>query len=81
MLPSHIAANGVEQQSVIPPAQQLYSPHALGSCSACCLGYFCRLHFTLGLLLLLHANPHGTDLYEKQQNGDLWCIYAMLSHQ
>lgn len=75
MHPSHIAANGVEQQSVIPPPapQQLYSPHALGSCSACCLGYLCHLHFTLGLPFI-HANPHNADLYEKQHNGDLLCI-------
>lgn len=54
MHPSHIAANGVEQQSVIPPPapphrppqpqqQQLYRPHALGFCLACCLGYSCHL--------------------------------------
>lgn len=53
MPPSHIAANGGEQQSVIhpaptppppaappppPPPPQLHRPHALGSCPACCLG-------------------------------------------
>lgn len=32
-----------------PPSTQLYSLHALDSCSACFLGYFCRLHLTLGL--------------------------------
>lgn len=67
MHPSHIAANGVEQQSVIPPptTQQLYSPHALGSCRACCLGYFCHLHFTFSSYS--HQPLQSTSLWKKKK--------------
>lgn len=58
-----------------PPPEQLYSPHALGSCSACCLGYFCHLHFTLGLPLIHQQLP------PKSRREVIYCIYAMFSHQ
>lgn len=61
-----------------PSPQQLYSPHALGSCSACCLGYFCHLHFTF--TSSSRQPPLSTSLW-KNRGVVIYCIYAMFSHQ
>ncbi len=55
-----------------PPPQQLYSPHALGSCSACCLGYFCHLHFTF--TSYSHQPLLSTSLWKT---GGWWFIVYM----
>lgn len=60
------------------PPQQLYSPHALGSCSACCLGYFCHLHFTF--TSYSRQPPLSASLWKKAGTV-IYCIYAMFSHQ
>lgn len=61
-----------------PPPHQLYSPHALGSCSACCLGYFCHLHFTF---TSYSRQPLLSTSLWKTGGVVIYCVYAMFSHQ